>query len=322
MNTKRLVIIGFGSEETVRHFAAYLSACRQPYDIMDLDLIQEQCALSFTYRAGMLSIQINNKMYDLNQYHSFYCRHYFKPTKNGYLDELFNKLIFALTGWLRHTNKLVVNIPGTGSSNFSKLNHLTELSGYGFIIPHAFITNRPEIVKRVASVTGNWINKGCSSYRTKVETLTDAHLAELEQLYYCPSQFQELIRGYNVRVHVVGVNCIAVKIMSPDIDYRYSLSKNSYNEIAVPEKIGERCISYCRHENLNFAGFDFIVDEADCWYVLEVNPMPGYEFYDRNIGNRISALLKDLLIGGLCDAPPVLPEREAFIHGGRRKKFF
>ena len=53
-------------------------------------------------------------------------------------------------------------------------------------------------------------------------------------------------------------------------------------------------MKFCSAERLLFAGFDFKCNEEK-WYVLEANPMPGYDFFDRKCQNRISKKLLQLL---------------------------
>ena len=110
----------------------------------------------------------------------------------------------------------------------------------------------------------------------------------LNHLRDSPSLFQRRIIGPDVRIHVVGSEIFPEMIISKNLDYRYPQkdTPNVYYDCDVPTDIRQRCLAYCKMRGLMFAGFDFKIDERNgCWYVLEANPRPGYEFYDRRQGN-------------------------------------
>ncbi|MFC7646021.1 hypothetical protein ACFQX6_39555 [Streptosporangium lutulentum] len=48
---------------------------------------------------------------------------------------------------------------------------------------------------------------------------------------------------------------------------------------------------------MSFAGWDFKRDPQGVHWCLEVNPMPGYDWYDRRAGGAISESLVGLLTG-------------------------
>ena len=57
-------------------------------------------------------------------------------------------------------------------------------------------------------------------------------------------------------------------------------------------------------EDAQFLGFDFrISQDTKQWMLLEANPMPGFDFYDRLSEGKISALLAGLLSGESAPVP-------------------
>jgi len=78
-----------------------------------------------------------------------------------------------------------------------------------------------------------------------------------------------------------------------------------------------QCISWARANDLLFAGFDFkICGKTGGWFLLEVNPMPGYDMFDRYLAGAISTALGDLLS---AHRRAEMPGRiESFIPPGRR----
>lgn len=60
------------------------------------------------------------------------------------------------------------------------------------------------------------------------------------------------------------------------------------------EKMMVRCAKVM---NLCFSGWDFKLDQAGIFWLLEVNPMPGYHVYDRHADGRISKALVNEMMG-------------------------
>jgi hypothetical protein len=67
-----------------------------------------------------------------------------------------------------------------------------------------------------------------------------------------------------------------------------------------------------------FVGFDFkICEQTGSWVVLEANPMPGYDMFDKHLGGAISAALGEFLCGSRCNRE--LPaQSESYITLDRR----
>src|SRR5204862_5479152 len=129
-----------------------------------------------------------------------------------------------------------------------------------------------------------------------------------------------------VRIHVVGSELFAERIISESVDYRFHRGRisNAYCHSDVSHEIRHSCLKYCSARGLLFAGFDFKLDQKNGeWYVLEVNPRPGYESYDRRQGGRISRALLFLLKEGTKGTEekvsrPASRPIEPFIEQGRR----
>ena len=316
-----ICIIGFGRESTITHVTSYLERNAIAFVLLDFEQINIHSTLSFTYTADKLTVVLNGTIYEMSTFRSFYCRFFYRPTTDNGLNELFSKMVSALMTWLKATTALVVSRPGAGASNFSKLWHIMDLAKTGFTIVPAFITGDKNTAIARLQDPVSWISKGCSSYRTRVVTYSPQLFANLDLLAFCPSQFQQEVTGYNVRVHMVGIKAIALKITTSNIDYRYDAHENSYEAVIPPLSIVEKCVTFCQQENLPFAGFDFIVDKEGQWFILEVNPMPGFEFYDRRLNDRIVAALASLLYDAVALSVVKYPVNRAFIEPGRRTKF-
>jgi hypothetical protein len=317
---KKVLIIGYSSEYTIHHFHKCAEDAGNSCDILDFDLLLKSNEYSITLKDKNLEIVLDGIVYNFNSYQGFYCRYYYKDSGNSNRNQMLNKTIDILIAYLRLTSKRVANRPGAGSSNYSKLAHILDLRECGFRIPLTYILGDTESAKVVLTDSIKWISKGCSSYRTRAVNFDETLFANLDLLKYGPTLFQKKITGPDIRVHVIGNKPLAVKINSNNVDYRYDTKNNRYEPIDVPYEILTACIKFCQQENLAFAGFDFKVDDTGLWYILEANPMPGFEFYDKHLNNQIAKELYNYL------ATPNIPLLDLaidrpFIPEKRRKKF-
>jgi len=108
--------------------------------------------------------------------------------------------------------------------------------------------------------------------------------------------FQRQVEGADIRAHVVGNVVIAVRIDSNVTDYRLD-SDAVYTPIELPPALVGQMTVAARDMGLAFSGWDFKLDADGVFWVLEANPMPGYNSYDRRLGGRITGALVDLLHG-------------------------
>jgi uncharacterized protein (AIM24 family) len=115
------------------------------------------------------------------------------------------------------------------------------------------------------------------------------------------AQFQAYVPGDNVRVHTVGDRIFAVRVRSEAVDYRYAHRDGFTVEMepaTLPRAIEQACLAIARDLDLLFAGIDLKETPDGDWYCFEVNPCPGFLYYERCSGLPISAALADLLSGG------------------------
>ncbi len=315
----KLLLIGYGSEGTFAHFRDFVAAEHVDHAVIDLGALRTAHDLTITEAAGELTISIDDDVWKLSEYTAIYARAYWFETGTPGRDRALRALVGALQAFLEHTPALVVNRPSSGASNSNKLVHLRHLAEVGLRSPTAHVLGDAELARTIVAPDGEWISKSCSSVKTKAAVIDDALYARLGRLAICPSLFQRRVRGADVRVHVVGSQCIAERIVSDQIDYRYrepGASRPQFSPCDTPPAIATSLVAYCDRHRLLFAGADFKVDDAGTWYALEVNPMPGYDPYDRRLDKRISRALLDLLVrpsspsaGGDDDEPFVTRAR-------------
>jgi glutathione synthase/RimK-type ligase-like ATP-grasp enzyme len=200
---------------------------------------------------------------------------------------------------LEHLPCTVVNRLGGGMSNNSKPYQALLLRRCGLSVPPTLVTNDPEAAQGFyEECRGEVIYKSLSGIRSIVRRLEPEQLPRLELLPDGPAQFQCFIPGENVRVHTVGDRLFATRVHTEAVDYRYAGRdghKVTMEPTSLPPAVEEACLRVARELDLLLTGIDLKETPEGEYYCFEVNPSPGFLFYERNSGQPISAALADLL---------------------------
>ena len=194
----------------------------------------------------------------------------------------------------------VVNRIGGGMSNNSKPYQALLLRRAGLKVPATLVTSDPAAARAFQAEHGEVIYKSPSGVRSIVRRLGPDQLARLAFLRHGPAQFQAFVPGRNVRVHTVGDQVFATRIETEAVDYRYAHLDGldvAMKPATLPAAVEAACLRAARDLDLLFAGID-LKETPDGEYVcFEVNPCPGFIYYERHTGQPISAALADLLNG-------------------------
>ena len=196
----------------------------------------------------------------------------------------------------------VVNHLGGGLSNNSKVFQALLVRQSGLQTPETLVTNDPLAARRFYDeCQGQVIYKSLSGIRSIVRRLKPEQLERLSLLRYGPAQFQAFIPGQNVRVHTVGEQIFATRVVSEVVDYRYAGRQGGRVEmeaVLLPPEIEQACLRLARQLDLNLAGIDLKETPSGEYYCFEVNPSPGFLFYEQYTGQPISLALANLLHQG------------------------
>lgn len=197
----------------------------------------------------------------------------------------------------------VVNRLGGGLSNNSKAYQALLVRQCGLRSPPTLVTNHPKAAHRFyRDYQGEVIYKSLSGIRSIVRRLEPEQLARLPLLRHGPAQFQAFIPGENVRVHTVGDQVFATRIHSEAVDYRYAHREGHsvvMEPMNLPRAIAKSCLRLSSLLNLSLAGIDLKETPDGDYYCFEVNPSPGFLYYEKYSGQPISKALADLLHHGL-----------------------
>lgn len=208
-----------------------------------------------------------------------------------------------LTAWADVAPLRVANRPAAMASNNSKPYQAALIRSLGFAVPETLVTNDPAAVRAFREQHGRLVYKSVSGVRSVVHELTGPRLADLHRVRALPTQFQRLLVGTNVRVHVVGEDVHACAVESATIDYRYADGGPSarMSAVTLPDDIAQRCVQVSRALDLPLAGIDLLRDEDDRWWCFEVNPSPAYNCFEEPTGLPIAHSLAGWLAGGQAD---------------------
>lgn len=193
----------------------------------------------------------------------------------------------------------VVNRAHSQLSNGSKPYQSLILRRNGFKTPRTLITNVPgEVEKFIQRCNGKVIFKSISGVRSIVQEVDKARFEELGLVENCVTQFQEYIEGTEIRVHVVENEVFATEIISEATDYRYASREGHETKmkpVTLPKNINDKCIAITKSLGLTMSGIDLRCTSSGDYYCFEVNPSPGYSYYELNTGQQISRALIDIL---------------------------
>lgn len=207
----------------------------------------------------------------------------------------------ALYSWAEMTPALVVNRPAAMASNNSKPYQASHIQALGFAIPETLITTDPQAVREFWSQHGKVIYKSISGIRSIVSRLSSDQLERLENVRWCPTQFQQHISGNDYRVHVIGEDVFACEIISAADDYRYAARRGVAVEIrsyTLPGDIADRCRALTISMGLSVVGVDLRCTPDGRWYCFEVNPSPAFTYYQEATDQPIDEAIAHLLLRG------------------------
>lgn len=207
----------------------------------------------------------------------------------------------TMVSWLEITPALVVNRLSAMASNNSKPYQSSVIRSLGFMTPRTLVTTNPNAAREFLEKHGSVIYKSISGIRSIVSRLTPEHMERLDDIQWCPTQFQQYIPGTDYRVHVVGKEIFCSKIITDADDYRYASKTGNTVEIRpcdIPENFARKCRLLTETLDLVVAGIDLRLTPDGQWYCFEVNPSPGFTYYQQSTDQPIDDSIARLLVKG------------------------
>ncbi|WP_328929944.1 ATP-grasp ribosomal peptide maturase [Streptomyces sp. NBC_00190] len=197
-----------------------------------------------------------------------------------------------------------VNHPWNNRAAEYKPAQLAAAQRSGFSVPSTLITNDPDAAREfVACQIGGVVYKPLWNTPYKVHGqasqvwVREVHAHEITTaVASCPHLFQAKVdKVCDVRLTAVGNRLFAVRIDSPDLDWRRRQSLMECAPIAIPPQVARSVRAYLANFQLTFGAFDFAVTAAGHWYFLECNPNGQWAWQPASITDSIAHAIADQL---------------------------
>ena len=297
-----ILLCGIPSETPLRMVSERLAASGADFVVFNQRHFAE-CEMEFEVTSGLVGGQLHlqDRAYPLASFQSVFSRMMDDrclPELDGEPDESPRRkqcrgLHEAFTRWTEIAPQQVINRPRAMATNISKPYQSQLIQAGGFLIPETLVTNDPGQVREFHSRHRKVIYKSVSAVRSIVQTLNESDFERMEQIRWCPTQFQAFIEGTNVRVHVVDEHIFATAVESEATDYRYARQQTGKDaelrEVELSDELSERCVGLTKALGLVFSGIDLKVTPSDEVFCLEVNPSPAFSYYESHTAQPISA---------------------------------
>lgn len=306
-----ILLCGIPSESPMALVSEALDSKGTPYVVLNQRKFSSM-KMSLEIQGGRTTgkLQLNGDSYSVDDFTGVFTRmmdyQHLPELKDAPADSpemnLCRNLFDTLVHWAEITPARVVNRVAPMGSNFSKPFQAQLIKRYGFDVPETLITNDPELVREFRAEHGRIIYKSISGVRSIVQTLSDDDMARIDDIRWCPTQFQAFVEGTNVRVHTVGDKVFATAISTEATDYRYAQRQSGdhadLREVELSDRVSEMCVNLAAGLGLAFAGIDLkITPDHDRVYCFEVNPSPAFSYYESQTGQPISRAVADYLSG-------------------------
>ncbi len=194
----------------------------------------------------------------------------------------------------------VMNRTAAMASNLSKPYQMQRIVESGLSVPETLVSNSPEAVRKFHDSQRRLIFKSISSVRSIVQELTGPRLGQLDRIRALPVQFQRLLTGTDIRVHVAGEEIFASEIDSAAVDYRYAGRDGqavAMQACELPGPVRQQCFQLSRALQLPLCGIDLKRSPEGLHTCFEVNPSPGYSYFQENTGQDIAGGIVRYLAG-------------------------
>lgn len=205
----------------------------------------------------------------------------------------------ALISWSDLAPGLVINRPAAMTSNSSKPFQAALIRDCGFAVPDTLVTTDAAAAREFWRTHGTVVYKSVSSSRSMVSRLTPQQADRLDDIRWCPTQFQQHVPGIDCRVHVVGDRVFACEIVSEADDYRFAVAQHQPVDLRraeLPDDIARRCRALASSLGLIVAGIDLRRTPGGEWFCFEANAVPLFTYYQDATGDRMDAAIAELLL--------------------------
>ncbi|MBI4371453.1 MAG: hypothetical protein HY552_04060 [Elusimicrobia bacterium] len=300
-------LIGVTHDEVIGRVRDQLAKRGEPHFLFDQDRFPRDFHLEYGRTAsGRVrgSLITPRCRYDISSIRSAYVRMLGTPPPDSSLetpDRRENERFIALDHLTRLWDVPTIGLTKPSASNFSKPYQISRIATPNISVPATLVTSRPPSVRAWEKQWGDVSFKSISSERSICLRLSPPWRRRLGCIRLLPAQFQEYIKGLDIRVHVVGRQVHALGINTTFSDYRYSYrytgTKAPMRPLTLPREVRDDLVRISRNLGFVLSGIDLRRTERGEYFCFEVNPLPGFSFYDEGPNYPIANAVCDLLTG-------------------------
>lgn len=290
-----ILVMGLYDEPVIEHVLAYLIVYKIPYVFLD----ERDCLKKYHINYEISSegffgeIDFGTWKVNLDDITGVYQR---LGMKDEYTSIEESRQLESLHDFLNFFPKKVVNRPINAHSNGSKPFQYLSIISSGLKVPKTIIAKDKKSIIEFFRFENSIIVKSISSIRSIVKNISKD---DIPNNYVHWHQYQNQLKGYNIRVHIIGNKIIPIKLETDYLDYRYAMSNKKslkFISIELPKIINENCLKLMQILKLEFAGIDlFYETEKQEYYCFEVNTAPGYIWYESHSKIPITKYLLEYL---------------------------
>jgi glutathione synthase/RimK-type ligase-like ATP-grasp enzyme len=210
-----------------------------------------------------------------------------------------------------------INRPEANFKATNRLVQLTTAREVGLKIPSTLITNDPAAAVEfyqhhdgqivLKAVHHHSIEIKSKVYSMYTRSLTKHDLSRLDDLIYAPCILQERLRKKSeLRVTVVGEKVFAAELNTQamtncqDDLHRCAISEIPKKAVKLNKATEEACLKIMTIFHLKYCTFDFIVDEKDQLYFLEINPTGDWYWIEHDTKMPITDTMVSLMESLVC----------------------
>jgi glutathione synthase/RimK-type ligase-like ATP-grasp enzyme len=205
-----------------------------------------------------------------------------------------------------------INKPEVFHMASDRLMQLTIAKRVGLRIPSTLITNDPDAAAKFCQdYNGQIILKAVHHHGIEIEnkvfsmytrSLTRDDLSRLGDLIYAPCILQErLNKKSELRVTIVGEKVFAAELDTTGIPncrddlHRCTVSEIPKKAVKLDNAIEEACLKIMKAFGLNYGAFDFILNDKNQPYFLEVNPAGDWYWIEHDTNMHITDAMVSLI---------------------------
>lgn len=311
-----LLLITNRRDITMDYVVAELRRRELPYFRLNTELLPQSLCTMSSHPRSAWSISIGGQTIRGDQVASAYFRRPGAPIvpievanegERSYIEAEWSSFLKSL---YRRLEGAWLNSPNAIFTAEDKPLQLLLAHEIGFNVPTVTITNDIRSVQKITDVSpaiGKPLRQAVLTGETERVIFT-TRLGALEQreaesIALAPFIAQsEIVKKYDVRVTVVGAHIFATAIWSQEhpeteVDWRQGSRRDLRHEkITLPLLVQQQCLKLVAQLGLRYGAIDFICDQHETLWFLEINPNGQWAWIENLTGYPIASAIVDELM--------------------------